>query len=219
MGVIIAYALISISLIVYLRLLNKVDFKIQTPKVSKELKGNMFEYAFYGILTSLGTVLAFRIDSIMIPSLTDNVELGDQLNGIYNICLFLTNVILIPFNAAKGIMTPIFSNLINENNIEKIEELFQKGSLNLLIVGSLILSIIWVNVDNIFQLTSQKETLIVGKYCILYLGIAKVIEISLGLSGQIISMSKFFKINLIGLIALAVSQYINQLFSNPTLWN
>jgi O-antigen/teichoic acid export membrane protein len=61
----------------------------------------MGSYALFGLLSSVGALLAFRVDTVMVASMT-----GTLNNGIYSIASFIVNVIEIPYHAVIVILTP-----------------------------------------------------------------------------------------------------------------
>ena len=159
----------------------------------------MAGYGLYGILGSLGSRLAERIDILMLATLStlDNT-------GIYVIPLFISNVIDIPRKAIARITSPVVAEKWKDNKIAEIEDLYKKTSLNQLIVGLWVLLGIWLSIDDLFSIIPRGETYALGKYVVLILGTARVIDMMTGVNSEIIGYSKYFKFNFYMILCLAV---------------
>ena len=193
------YILILIGSLFYLYSLGQLKFKINSSFFNRPFLAKMGEYAAYGVLGSIGGTIAFRIDSIMVSSLIDL-----KSNGIYTIALFMANAIAIPFISIATIASPIIANHWKNNDVKEISSIYKKSSLILLIIGLFFFLLVWSSLDDILRFTPRYEELILGKYVVLFLGLAKVIDMTTGLNNQIIGYSKLFRFNLIAVLLLAV---------------
>jgi len=104
----------------------------------------------------------------------------------------------------NSISSPIISSSWEKNDIATIGDLYTRGSINLLAVGCLVLLGIWCSVDDLFLMMPNGGEFAAGKYVILILGLAKIIEMATSINGIIIAHSKFFRFNLYVLLFLAV---------------
>jgi len=79
-------------------------------------------------------------------------------------------------------------------------------SLDILIVGSFLFLLIWVNLDNIFSLMPGSYS--DGRYVFLFLGLARVMDMYSGLNGTILVTSKKYRYDFtfsLMLVALTVA--------------
>ena len=65
--------------------------------------------------------------------------------------------------------------------------------------------LIWTNIDNIFSLIPNSEIYSQGKYVVLFIGIAKLFDMLMGINAEIILMSKYYRINIAIMIFLIVA--------------
>lgn len=193
------YAFILLSLFIYLHSLNQLKLKINFSFLEKPLLKKMAVFAAYGIFGSIGAVMAFRIDTIMVSSMIDL-----KTNGIYNIAFFIANAIAIPFASIIAIAGPIISSSWKENDMEEISSIYQKSSLTLLIAGVFLFLLAWLSLDDILKITGKYDELVLGKYVVLFLGIGKIIDMTTGINSHIIAYSKYFRFNLFAILFLAV---------------
>ena len=210
LGLIILHLLILLSLAGYLLHLKQFNLSINTSFLSIPLLKNMGNYALYGVMGGLGGIIAFRLDSIMVASMVDL-----QSNGIYNIALFISNVIAIPLSAAENISAPIISNAWKDENRIELRDLYSRSTIILLVAGLFIFLSIWIAVDDIFRLTPRYDILIQGKNVLLFLGLAQLINMATGVNNQIIIHSPQYRYNLLLILMLAGLNIFSNLWLIP----
>lgn len=171
-----------ISLSYQKKLFLKPDFSFITPKLRKE----MMSVAFFGILAGFSGILVQSIDIIMI-----NEYLGLTDTGIYTISFFFGTLILIPLRTMAKIGSVVISEAWKKNDLKTISEVYSKSSLTLSILGLLFFIGIWGNIENVFHLVGEKYR--DGMYVIFFIGLANLVDVATGLSGQIIVNSKYYK--------------------------
>jgi len=171
-----------ISLSYQKKLFLKPDFSFITPK----LRNEMMSVAFFGILASFSGILVQSIDVIMI-----NEYLGLSDTGVYTISFFFGTLILIPMRTMAKIGSVVISEAWKKNDLKTISEVYSKSSLTLSILGLLFFIGIWGNIENVFHLVGEKYS--DGMYVIFFIGLANLVDVFTGLSGQIIGTSKYYK--------------------------
>ncbi len=193
------FFLITLLLLSYLRYLKVLNFKVDLSFVKPKLFKEMMSYSLFGILGNFGSILAFRIDSIMVASM---ISLSS--NGVYNIAVFIGNAIEIPLRSLRIISAPLISAAWEKQDYEEIAMIYKKSSLILFIVGLYFFLVIWLSVDDLFSLTPKFEEVIAGKYVILFLGLAKVVDMLAGVNNELIAYSKFYRFNLVAILLLGI---------------
>ncbi len=192
------YLAIFLGLIIYLSLLGGLNWRINFRFLNRPLLKEMLNYAMYGVLGSIGTVFAFSIDTIMVPTLTNYDE-----GGLYSIALFIGNAIAIPLAAINGIAAPIISNAWGQNDRTEIVKIYNRSSILLFTAGLFLLALVWLNLGDVFHLSSKYDELIAGQYVVLIIGLARVIDMTTGVNGSIIGYSTYYRFNLIALLVLS----------------
>lgn len=186
-------------IIMYLIIVIKPKVKKTTLKESLKVLKTTSSYNSYLVFGSLSGVIISAIDVNMIAG-----SLGTQFAGIYTIAFFMGNVIDIPRRNLNNILYPILNKSIIENNISKIEQLYQKSSVNQFLVGSFIFLVVWLNIDEIFKIIPNGEIFATGKLVMLFIGLSKVFDMLMGVNKQIIELSKYYKFNLLNDVFLSV---------------
>ncbi len=103
----------------------------------------------------------------------------------------MATVIEVPKRALMQIAMPLISRAFEKNDLKDIQNIYQKTSINQLIVGSLILIGIWANLHNIFALIPRGDIYEAGKYVVLIIGFGKLLDMMFGPSSEIIVLSKY----------------------------
>jgi O-antigen/teichoic acid export membrane protein len=147
---------------------------------------------------SAGTIL-LEIDKFMIPQMKYIAEVA-----YYSVGVYIASVIGIPSRAMQQIINPITARELNNNNIEEVKSLYQKSSLNLLIVGGLLFLLINVNIEELYHII-DKEEYAVGIYVVFVISISELIKLSLGTNGAILTNSRYYKMLFYYSIGMALS--------------
>lgn len=201
-----------LTLVGYIIFLKEWHWKPNWTFLKKPLIKEMRVYSFYGVLGSLGSLMATRIDVIMLALLATE-DLKDA--GVYAIVMFIANVITVPSRSINNIASPIIADSWESNNLQNIKNVYLKSSIVQLTLGLLFLIGIWSSIDNIFELMPNGEKYAVGKYVILILGIGKLFDLATGTNSQIISFSKYFRFNFYAVLILAILNIISNFIFIP----
>ena len=161
---------------------------------------SILTYCGYSILGTGTGILITKLDSVMIKGI-----LGDySLVGIYAIAASISMLIDMPRRPISQLSISILSQNLHENNLSEVKNIYNKSAINLFIVGGIMFILIWINIDSIFLIMNNGEKYSSGKLVVLFLGLAKVVDMGFGLNSEIISSSKFYKWNIFIMPFLAV---------------
>jgi O-antigen/teichoic acid export membrane protein len=208
--VVFVYMVAMFGVLFYLHLKRNFSFNIEFKYFTKNRIKNIAVFAGFGLLTSLGSSLATRLDIFMVTDM-----LSFSKTGVYSIAMSLTGLMVLVTSPMLSISGPILADSIAKNNINHILDIYKKSSLNLFLFGTLFLLVIWVNIDSIFQIIPNGEKYTEGKIVILILGLAKLADMVTSVNGLIIGYSKYFRFNLYALLLLGVLNILANLFFIP----
>ena len=181
-------AIITPAFLLFISLLKSGQFFIK-PDFSffdSKLKKQFLDVSFFGMIATFSGVLVLNIDVIMVDSM-----LGLSAAGIYTVSFFFGTLILVPLRTMGKIGSVVISDAWKANDLETIQKIYKKSSLSLSVIGFLLFIGIWANVDNIFYIIG--DDYLPGKFVILFIGIANLFDISLGINPQIIVNSKYYR--------------------------
>lgn len=158
----------------------------------KQLLQEFSRYSWYGILTGIGSQVAFRIDALMVSG---KIDLNK--GGLFSVALAITEVMAKPLRAIGAISGPMIAQFIDAGNLQEVEKIYKKSSLNLSILGLGIFLLIWTVLPYIFLIMPNTEEMQEGTYVILFLGLAQLWDLMTGVNAEIITYSKHYRFNLV----------------------
>ena len=205
-----AYVIVVFSLLFYLWRLGGLNLKPNFKAYDKKTLKEIGDYSAFALLGSLGFILATRIDMFMVGSLIDL-----ETAGVYTIAMFVSTVVGVPMKSIYAIYAPVVADAWSKNDLQKIKADYQTTSLNLTILGALILTGIWASIDFFFLLIPNGVDYIAGKYVVLLLGITKLVDMSTSLNTHIIAYSKLYRFNLYISLVLAFLNIVFNLIFIP----
>ncbi len=181
-----------------LRLEKKLYLKPDWRFFGKNLRREMMSVGLFGVLASFSAVLVQSIDTIMIGKYVGLAEVG-----IYTISFFFGSLILVPMRTMSKIGSVVISDAWKQNDLKTISSIYSKSSLTLTVVGLLLFIGIWGNIDNVFELISDKYAS--GRMVIFFVALANISDVFMGLSNQVIVNSRYYRWLTYLLIAFSVA--------------
>jgi len=194
----------AMTLVYFIRMLimQIYAFSIYMPKIILKFPVNIKEiisYSFYTILAGSAATILLEIDKFMIPQLKQIAQVAYYAVGIY-----IASVVAIPSRAMQQIINPITAKELNDNNLEEVESLYKKSSINLLVAGGLLFLLINLNVKDLY-LIIDKPQYAVGVLVVLLISISELYKLALGTNGAILINSKYYKVFFYFSVAMAAS--------------
>ena len=194
--------------IFYTNKLEKLKPDFSTDYVKKDgFWKEVLNYSFYGFLGNLGTFVAFRIDNYMIVEF-----LGFEPNGVYNTLFSIISLITIPAMGLYSISAPIINKHLLANDYEELDRLHKKSSLTLFFLGLVLLSCVLVGFPYLTQFIKNGELLRQAEPVIWVLGFAMLFDLATGFNGHIISLSKYYRFNIVVMLFLAITTVVLNIY-------
>ena len=199
--------------IYYTNRLEKLKPDFSTDYIKKDnLWKEVLNYSFYGFLGNIGNFIAVRIDSVMIGEF-----LGFEPNGVYNTLYSIISLITVPAMGLYSISAPIINKHLAEKNFEELDRMHKKSSLVLFFMGFVLLSCVLVGFPYLTYFIKNGELLRQSEPVIWVLGFAMLFDLATGFNGHIISLSKYYRFNIVVMLFLAVTTVtLNLYFLNST---
>jgi len=187
-----AFAISIKGLIIIIFLLKKgeLNFTPNRTFLTKDLKKEVIDVALFSIVGSLGYLIVFNIDKIVINQMLDLSN-----TGVYTIAFYFGSLVVIPSRPLLKISGTLIADAWARNDIKKIEEIYYKSCINQLIIGSFLFIGIWANIDNIIQILGEDYAQ--SKWVIFYIGLGYLFDMATGANAQIISYSKYYRAGMV----------------------
>ncbi len=190
------YLLRTIVMTIYAYSLRKPTLIFKLPENSK----SVFKYS--ALILVAGSVAAALID-------LDKVMIKDYLPiaevAIYGIGVYIASVIAVPSRAMHQITYPLTAKLLNANDKIGLKELYQKSSLNLLIVAGFMFLLIITNVTALYELINDDYELYFN--VVLLFAIAKLYDNLIGNTNAILFSSDYYRMVLVLGVTLVVMAF------------
>jgi O-antigen/teichoic acid export membrane protein len=173
--------------------------QIQISSVTRRLKSKIFAFGSFVFLGATLNIIARTNDTIIIASQSTG-GLADA--AVFTIATYLVTVMEVPQRSLISITTPFISEAWRSRNVARIDTLYKKTALNLLIPGIAIFCIVLLNAEDAVKFLGPSYGSLT--MLVLILGIAKLIDLGSGLNTQILLLSKYWRIDFITTMLLVL---------------
>ena len=210
MGIIIVYGIEVSVLVFYLTYLKAFKIFFQLHYFNKAFVKKLLLYSLYTLAGGSGFMIVTKIDNIMLSAMV-----GLQASGIYTTMAFIGVVIEMPKRAIRKIASPMVAGMFARKDWQGIQQFYQKVSTHEFLIGLLLFMGIYVNLDNVFYFIPHRSLYEIGKPVVLFIGLSKLIDMAFSISGIIISMSTYFRFNMVTMLVLAVATVVTNYWMIP----
>ncbi|MDR3184874.1 MAG: oligosaccharide flippase family protein [Prevotellaceae bacterium] len=186
-GYVITYGVAMVCMFFYVFKTSITSLQHNVSYVTKPLRKDILRYSSYLIIGALGGTVLGKLDLFMITS-----QLGLSHAGIFTVAFYMAAVIEIPSRSISSISAPIAADALKRGDFATANALYKKVSLHQLLIGGLIFILLWTNIDNIFAIIPNGAVYADGKWVVFFIGMAKLIEVTLNFGGMLISFSKYY---------------------------
>jgi O-antigen/teichoic acid export membrane protein len=169
---------------------NGIPLNFKISKLTKRVYKKLIGYTSFHFSGAIINIAPTAINAFLIGSISPN-GLADV--AVYTLAKFFISVMDAPVRSMLGINIAVISESFQQKDYNKIERIYKKTSINLLIVGIAIFTLIYANIPVVVEYFKTKDYSQVG---ILFLiaGLSKLVDLSMGMNWVIMYLSKFWKI-------------------------
>jgi O-antigen/teichoic acid export membrane protein len=190
---------------------NKLKLSISV----KDLKlKEMLSYGVYVLVGGASIMIVTRLDIMMLGSiLEDGTGEGLKQVAYYTVAFFIGNAIMVPSKSIAAISAPLIAKAWEKQDLDEIQIIYSKSSINQLIIGGVFFLCIWLNIDQVFLLLPEKFQ--AGKWVVFYIGISQLFNMASGLNGVIIVNSNYYRYELYTSVFLVFATIVANFFLIP----
>ena len=206
------FCLILTGYIYYTNRLDKIKFDFSRDYFKKDQFYKEFAaYSFFGFLGTFGNHMA--INNYMIGEF-----IGEDEIGIYSILLALISLISIPQLGLFNISAPIIRKNLADGDMEELDRFHKKTSLTIYFLGAVLFACIMVGFPYLTYFMPKNGNMLRMYEPVIWIwGSAVLVDLATGFNGNIISLSKYYKFNIIVMLLLAgLTIGLNWFFINHT---
>ena len=185
-GYVICQGIPLILILIKLIYRGEISLKMNFGFISSDLRKQIILLSLFGTLTGLSAYVLTTLDKLFI-----NSYLGESQVGIYAIASYFSVLIMIPGKSIAKISVPFLAESWKKKDLETIEDIYTRSSVNQYAIGLLIFLGILVNLQNIFRILPDEYGASI--WVVVFLGIGNLVNVSSGISGTILGTSTLYR--------------------------
>lgn len=185
-GYVICQGIPLVVIVISLVIRGEISLKFKPGFITPELKKQIFVLSLFGILTGFSSSILTTLDKVFL-----NRYLGEGEVGIYAIASYFAVLIMIPGRSVAKISIPFLAESWKKDDLQTIDDLYVRSSINQYAIGLLIFIGLLVNIDNIFRLLPAEYG--TSAAVIILIGIGNVVSVSTGINSVVLSTSALYR--------------------------
>jgi O-antigen/teichoic acid export membrane protein len=193
------YGAVALTLVIYMVLKKELYFTFTISRVTKKFYKKIVSLATLIYLGGTVLMIAQFIDTIVIMSL-----LGTAAAGIFALGSVVAGLVQAPQRGAVAASIPSLSQAWKDKDYKKINLIYQRSGINLLIASLGIFLVVWLNYTDAVNTFGLKPAYLQSQWIFFFLGMARVIDLGTGVNSQIIGTSVHWRFELLSGIILFV---------------
>jgi len=131
---------------------------------------------------------------------------------VFSLGFVVSGLVQAPQRGAVAASIPVLSKAWKDKDYEKINLMYQRSGINLLIASLGIFLLVWLNYDDAVHTFKLKPAYLQSQWIFFFLGLARVVDLGTGVNSQIIGTSTFWRFEFIsGMVLLTLAVPLNYL--------
>ena len=197
-----SYGVAMLLNLLYLIKLKRISFRFDFKAADRSLMSGFLRYSIFM------TLIVLAGNSQLMGSLFVGAKEGLAMTGVYTIAFFIANVVEVPFRSLGAISRPVVAAAAKDGDWHKVSNIAKNVSLHQLLTSSVILLLIWVNLDALFAVIPNGSEYKGGKWVVLLLGLAKVVNSTLSIGIDTLNYSRFYRAGLPFVLMLSIGMLL-----------
>lgn len=206
------YALCMMLSLLYLRRITSLSWAVPPGFVTRELRSSFLRYTSLTFVSTVGAVLAGRMDLFMIAAIDKE---GLVSAAVFSVAFFMVSIMDIPTRAIINMSTPLLAEAMKQGDVGRARGLYARTSFYQFASAAIIFAMLWANMDNIFAIMPGGADYLGAKPVFFLLGLAKLIEVLFTASHPIVHSSRFYHWNIYYTLVLIIVSLLSNLYLIP----
>lgn len=199
------YGVTALVLLIYLVWKNEFHLTFRISQVTRKFYKKMRSMATLVYLGSTVFMIATFIDAIIITSL-----LGMAAAGIFLLGSGVSGLVQAPQRGTIAASIPVLSKAWKDKDYDKINSIYQRSGINLLIASLGIFFIVWLSYPDVVITFKLKPAYLESLWIFFFLGLARIVDLGTGVNSTIIGTSTYWRFELLsGVILLSLIVPLN----------
>lgn len=194
------YGIVALVLLSYLIYNNQIHLTFVISRVTKKFYKKIAALCSFIYFGGLIYMIAQFIDTIIIMSVV-----GTEAAGIFSLGSVVGGLVQAPQRGAIAASIPVLSKAWKDKDFDKINLIYQRSGINLLIASLGIFLLVWLNYVDAVKTFNLKPEYLQSQWIFFFLGMGRIVDLGTGVNSQIIGTSTFWKFEFIsGIILLSL---------------
>lgn len=196
-----SYLAIACILLFYLLRKKEIHFTFSISKTTKRFRKSILRLSSYVYIGSLILSVTLVFDTIVISSLVPHATV---MVGVYSFAQFLGSVLAAPQRGIVAASVAHLSQAWKDKNLPRIQQIYQRSSVNQLIFAAGLLSLILLNYNETILTFGLKDIFLQGMQVMVFIGLMKLVDMGTGVNSQIIGTSTYWRFEMLSGIVLLI---------------
>lgn len=206
-----SYPFIAAVLFIYLVATKRIHFTFSISKVTRRFSKSILRLCSFVYVGSLIFTVSLVFDSFVITSKLTN---GLALLAIYSVAQNIAAMIQVPQRGIIAASIAHLSRAWKEKNMGLLQKVYQRSSINQLLFACGFLALIILNFTDAVNSFGLKGTYLEAYYVVIFLGLAKMVDMGTGVNSQIIATSTYWRFEMLsGVVLLLVMLPLSYFFT------
>lgn len=206
------YYALSIVVIIYFLIQSEgIKFQWNRTFMQGAHRRPLFQFAAFSVLSGASSVIALRMDSFFVGSLTNA-----ESSGLFTLAMFMSNVVFIPATAITDAMNPSVSKCSHDHDSGQLQILYRKSSINMLWSTALLVIVLWICFEPLSRIMPQSGKILQIEQALLFLLLARLLDAGTGINHHLLAYSRHYRFELYLLILMAVVNVLLNIWLIPT---
>ncbi len=193
----------AVALILFLHLLftKQLHLTFRISKVTRRYAKKILALCAFVYSGSIVFYLSQVFDSLVIASVLKD---GTAKVAIFSLAFLLTSIIQAPQRAIIATAIPHLSRAWKDRNMELLQKIYQRSSINLLIFAVGMYLLILLNYTEAVTTLKFQEEYLLGFNAFIFLGLTRVVDLGTGINTEILGTSTYWRFQLLSGVVLLV---------------
>jgi O-antigen/teichoic acid export membrane protein len=199
------YGVVALALILYLVISKKINITFTISIVTRKFYKKIIAFSSLIYFGGLVYMIAQFIETLVIMSV-----IGTGAAGIFVLASVISGLVQAPQRGAIAASLPVLSKAWKDKDHAKINVIYQRSGINLLIASLGVFLMIWLSYEDAVNVFHLKPEYLQSKWVFFFIGLAKIVDLGTGVNSQIIGTSIHWRFEFIsGMILLSLAIPLN----------
>ncbi len=199
------YGIVAIALLIYLLSRGQLKISFTISRVTKKFYKKILSFATLIYFGGLVYMIAQFIETLVIMSV-----IGTGAAGIFALASVISGLVQAPQRGAIAAALPVLSKAWKDKDHTKINLIYQRSGINLLIASLGVFLIVWLSYEDAVNVFGLKPAYLQSEWVFFFIGLAKIVDLGTGVNAQIIGTSIHWRFEFFsGIILLSLALPLN----------